>query len=89
MIIAKIALELTDLLVCAGVFLVGSVISFFLFHVALRRKREKLISEAEAEAEVLRKEKILQAKEKFFQLKAEHEKYIGEKNNKITQSENR
>ncbi|TFH34288.1 MAG: ribonuclease Y [Bacteroidia bacterium] len=89
MIIAKIALELTDLLVCAGVFLVGSVISFSLFHVALRRKREKLISEAEAEAEVLRKEKILQAKEKFFQLKAEHEKYIGEKNNKITQSENR
>lgn len=89
MIIAKIALELTDLLVCTGLFLTGSVISFFLFQFALRKKRSRILAEAEAEAEVLRKEKILQAKEKFFQLKAEHEKYIGEKNNKINQAENR
>lgn len=89
MILAKIALELPDLLVCTGAFLTGSVISFFLFQAALRRRSRKILSEAEAEAEVLRKEKILQAKEKFFQLKAEHEKYIGEKNNKISQAENR
>lgn len=89
MIIAKIALELADMLVCVGAFLGGSVISFFISQAALKRKREKMIAEAESEAEVLRKEKILQAKEKFFQLKAEHEKFIGEKNNKITQAENR
>lgn len=89
MIITKIAFGLTDILLCGGAFIGGSVVSFFLIQFALRKKKAKILSEAESEAEVLRKEKILQAKEKFFQLKAEHEKYIGEKNNKIAQAENR
>ena len=42
-----------------------------------------IIKEANAEAEVLKKDKILQAKEKFLQLKSEHEKYINEKNQRI------
>ena len=37
------------------------------------------------EAEVIKKDKILQAKEKFLQLKSEHEKYINERNNKLAQ----
>ncbi|MEZ4999526.1 MAG: ribonuclease Y [Bacteroidales bacterium] len=89
MIISRITPELTDILLCTGTFLGGSVISFFVYRAALRKKRSKILSEAESEAEVMRKEKILQAKEKFLQLKAEHEKYIGEKNLKITQAENR
>ncbi|MCA1756183.1 MAG: ribonuclease Y [Bacteroidales bacterium] len=89
MIILKITPDLPGLLFCAGLFIVGGVIAFLVFQVALKKKRRRLIEEAEAEAEVIRKEKILQAKEKFFQLKAEHEKYIGEKNNKISQAENR
>jgi len=89
LILAKITPGLPDLLICAGVFLAGSVISYLLIQVALKRKSVRIIEDAEAEAEVMRKEKILQAKEKFLQLKAEHEKYIGEKNNKISQSENR
>lgn len=89
MIILKITPELPDLLFCTGLFIVGGAIAFLVFQVALKKKRRRLIEEAEAEAEVIRKEKILQAKEKFFQLKAEHEKYIGEKNNKISQAENR
>ena len=36
-----------------------------------------------------RKKKILQAKERFLQLKTEHEKVINEKNNWIGQAENR
>jgi ribonuclease Y len=89
MTIAKIAMELPDILLCSGLFVGGFVVSFFIFQYALRKKKQRILSEAESEAEVLRKEKILQAKEKFFQLKAEHEKYIGEKNNKISQAENR
>ncbi len=88
-ILAKITLGLPDLLMFAGVFTVGLILSFLFWSVSLKKKRTRTISDAEAEAEVLRKEKILQAKEKFFQLKAEHEKYIGEKNSKIATSENR
>jgi len=88
-ILTRITLGLTDLLVCLGIFIAGSVLSFFLWQIVLKRKNERIIAEAENEAEVLKKEKILQAKEKFLQLKSEHEKYIGEKNNKISQAENR
>jgi len=89
LILTRITPGIPDLLVCAGVFLAGSVLSFFIWQITLKRKSRKIIAEAENEAEVMKKEKILQAKEKFFQLKSEHEKYIGEKNSKISQTENR
>ena len=44
---------------------------------------------AEAEAEVIKKDKILQAKEKFLQLKAEHEKNVNERNKVLADAENR
>jgi ribonuclease Y len=50
---------------------------------------ELVRKEAEAEAEVIKKDKILQAKEKFLQLKAEHEKTINERNQQVAISENR
>ena len=37
---------------------------------------DKMLNEARAEAENLKNNKILQAKEKFLELKSEHEKYI-------------
>ena len=70
-----------------GAFIMGFPISYFLWDKALHRKRDKLMSEAEAEAEVVKKDKILQAKEKFLQMKSEHEKYINEKNNKLLVNE--
>jgi len=63
--------------------------SYFTWQKTLKNKSRKIISEAETEAEVIKKEKILQAKERFLQLKAEHEKVINEKNNKIGLSESR
>ena len=71
--------------ILAGViaFLAGGTLSYFLWNLALRKKKEKTIREAETESEVIKKDKILQAKEKFLQLKSEHEKYINDKNSKI------
>jgi ribonucrease Y len=63
--------------------------SYLIWQQALKNKSRKIVSEAESEAEVIKKEKILQAKERFLQLKAEHEKVINEKNNKIALSESR
>ena len=50
---------------------------------------QKIISEAELKAETLKKEKILEAKEKFVQLKAEHDKEVLDRNRKMSDAENR
>ena len=70
-------------------FILGFPISYLIWDRALKAKRLKLMREAESEAEVIKKDKILQAKEKFLQLKSEHEKYINDKNNKLAIVENR
>lgn len=48
-----------------------------------------LLKEAELRAETIKKEKQLEAKERFVQLKAEYEKEVLERNKKIADSENR
>jgi ribonuclease Y len=50
---------------------------------------QKIISEGELKAETLKKEKILEAKEKYVQLKAEHDKEVLERNRKLSDTENR
>ena len=50
---------------------------------------QKILAEAKLSAENLKKEKLLEAKEKFVQLKAEHDKEVLEKNRKLGDSENR
>ncbi|MBO7477443.1 MAG: ribonuclease Y [Salinivirgaceae bacterium] len=69
--------------------LVGAVIAFVILKVALRKKTRQLVQDAENEAEMIKKEKALQAKEKFLQLKAEHEKVINERNSKLAAAENK
>lgn len=68
---------------------VGAVIAFVILKIALKKKTTRLVQEAEAEAEMIKKEKALQAKEKFLQLKAEHEKVINERNSKVAAAENK
>ena len=48
-----------------------------------------ILKEAELTAENLRKEKELDAKEKFVQMKAAHEKDVMQRNQKIVDTENR
>lgn len=54
-----------------------------------KAKSESIVRDAEEKAEVIKKEKILQAKERFLQLKAEHDKEINERNNSMLRNENR
>ena len=54
--------------------IIGGGIGYFLLQAALKKKHKKIVREAETEASMIKKDKILQAKEKFFQLKADHEK---------------
>jgi ribonuclease Y len=48
-----------------------------------------IIKEAKAEGETIKKDKILQAKEKFIELKSEHEKVILGRDKKIAEAEKR
>ncbi|MFZ4262712.1 ribonuclease Y [Sphingobacterium sp. HJSM2_6] len=51
-------------------------------------KAAQIIKEAEQQAEHNKKQRQLEAKEKFLQLKAEHEKEVNQRNNSIVQKEN-
>ena len=61
----------------------------FVRRLLLKGQKEEIIQKAELEAESIKKEKIFQAKEKFLQLKSEHEQFINEKNKQISDIENR
>jgi ribonuclease Y len=50
---------------------------------------QSILKEAELRAETIKKEKQLEAKERFVQLKAEYEREVLERNKKIVDSENR
>lgn len=56
---------------------------------AFKKRSTKIIQEAEAQAEVTKKDKILQAKEKALAIKAENEKEINSRNQKIAAAENK
>jgi ribonuclease Y len=68
---------------------IGAVIGFLIFNNLLKSKKATLIKEAELEGESVKKDKILQAKEKFLSLKEEHEKSINHKNQKLQERENK
>ena len=62
---------------------------YILVHKAsLKGRGEAIIQKAELEAEQIKQQKILQAKEKFLQLKSEHEDYISNKNKQLQDREN-
>lgn len=69
--------------------IIGAVAAFLLINKSNEGKAADIIKDAEAKAEVIKTDKILQAKEKFLQLKAEHEKAINEKNLVVLQAETR
>ncbi len=77
------------IVIAAFALIIGIVLANTILKKSLLKKSEQLVVEAKDKGEVIKKEKILQAKEKFFQLKSEHEKIIGEKNNKIQGAEHR
>ena len=73
--------------------LIGAVIAIGVYIVVqrlvLNGQKNEIIAKAEIEAEGIKQDKIHQAKEKFLQLKSEHEQYINEKNNQIREAESR
>ncbi|GGH05678.1 ribonuclease Y [Parapedobacter pyrenivorans] len=84
-----------DIIYIIIAFAVGVVIGRFALRflfkkqeVAAQSKAKKILKEAEQTGEHLKKQRQLEAKEKFLQLKAEHEKETNQKNNALNQREN-
>src|ERR1700744_2493277 len=83
---------ITGLVIGAGV---GIIIGRFLLKKlfksqenAAQNKAKLILKDAENNAEILKKNKLLEAKERFLQLKAEHEQEINGKNNAMRDREN-
>lgn len=91
-------MEITvELIVAAvGSLLVGVLLTWLIVGKARKNKEKQaeekaagILKEAEAKAELVKKNKMMEAKEKFYQLKTEHEKVIAEKDRSIAAAENR
>ncbi len=57
--------------------------------VGAKTKADAILKQSKLEGENIKKDKILQAKEKFIELKAEHEKVIFSRDKKISEAEKR
>src|SRR4249920_3870896 len=51
------------------------------------QQSQRILAEAQLSAETLKKEKLLEAKERFVQLKSEHEKEVLERNRRLADAE--
>ena len=89
-----------QLVICIIIGVVALVVGFIIAKVIEKNKAtsktneakqeaKSIIKEAEQKAESIKKDKIYQAKEKFIELKAEHENVILERDKKIANAEKR
>ena len=69
--------------------LAGGLGTWLLMTTAFKKRSLKIVREAEAEAEVIKKDKIVQAKEQILAMKAENEKEINQRNQKMASAENK
>ena len=77
------------ILFSAGSFVIGAGIAMALARLMMKKRADSILKAAQEEAENIKKEKIFQAKERFLQLKSEHDQHIAEKNRQMAEAENR
>ena len=70
-------------------FLAGGALAYCFFKYGLKQRYDKILKEAENEAEVIKKNKLLEVKEKFLNKKADLEKEVALRNQRIQQAENK
>ena len=80
---------LIALIAAIAAVVVYAVVTNLVAKTSIRKRREAALKEAEAEGEMLKKEKMLQAKEHFMQLKSNHDRQVNERNQELQQAEQR
>jgi len=88
--------NLIYIIIGVSALIVGIIAGKFIFAKNTRKQIEEaeqqaqgIVKEAEIRSETIRKEKELEAKEKFVQMKANHDKEVLERNRKMGEGENR
>jgi hypothetical protein len=82
-------MTVVTIVVSIACFIVGGFASYMFFKHGLKNKYDSILKEAETEAEVIKKNKLLEVKEKFLNKKADLEKEVSLRNQKIQQAENK
>ncbi len=67
----------------------GCVLGSLLYKLLLKNKVKNILKDAKSEAEAIKKDKMLEVKEKFVNLKSEYEKQVAARNAKMQQNESR
>ena len=80
---------MTIVLVALVALVAGAGIMYVVNQNMLKTKAAQLLKEAEAKGELLLKNRQLEAKEKFLQLKSEHEKEVSQRTQQVAQQENK
>ena len=69
--------------------ILGAALTYFIAISGAKSKAKRILQEAEAQGEVMKKNKLLEVKEKFLNKKAELEKEVAARSQKLQQSESR
>ncbi len=67
----------------------GGVAGYAIFRYLIKGEYNRMVAEANKEAEVVKEKKLLEVKEKFLNKKSELEREVQQRNQKIQQNENR
>ena len=68
---------------------VGAIATYFILFSGAKSKAKRILDEAEAQGEVIKKNKLLEVKEKFLNKKAELEREVAQRSQKLQQAEHR
>lgn len=68
---------------------VGGGFTWVVFNNILKNKKEGILADATKEGETIKEKKILQAKEKFLEMKNQHETEVRERNKRLQQGEDK
>ena len=80
---------MTEIIISSVCLVAGCILGFVFFRYVLKKTYKKAIADANKEAEVIKEKKLLEVKEKFLNKKAELEKEVQQRNQKIAQAENK
>ena len=82
-------MQYIEIIIAAVSAVLGGVIGYLSYKLLLKNKVKNILKEAISEAEAIKKDKMLEVKEKFVNLKSEYEKQVAARNAKMQQNESR
>ena len=79
----------TTVIIAIAAFVVGGLATCIVVRFLRKGSYDKMMKDAKAEAEVLKKNKLIEVKEKYLALKEEYEKQVNQRNQKMQQAESK